>query len=159
MSTMAESSGESDDSAMSESEDDEEFPIHSDDAYVAIAAVTCRRCLRPFDAICIFCRSGTAFEEELNDFTVANVHAVDESLAEQLAAWATYHAPGTTADPGDWANHCPRCGEPIDDQLLHDEPEDPFFDIPHAERGAIRMVRLEGSIRLSGDEHYTIEED
>ena len=153
-----ESPGEFDDSAMSEPED-EPFPIRSDDAYVAIASVTCRSCLHPFDAICLFCRSGTAFEEELDNFAVANVHGVDESLAEQLSVWPTYRALGTAADPGDLANHCPSCGEPFDDQLLHDEPEDPFFDIPHAERGAIRLVRLKGPIRLSGDEHYTVEDE
>jgi|SRR6185312_7696108 len=156
MNPIPEPGGEDDGLATGEPEDGQ-FPIHSDDAYVAIASVTCRSCRHPFDAICIFCRSGTAFDEELNNFTVANVHGVDESLAQQLAVWATYRWQGAAADPGDLANHCPSCGEPFDDQLLHDEPEDPFFDIPHAERGTIRLVRLRGPIQLSGDEHYTIE--
>jgi hypothetical protein len=44
--------------------------------------------------------------------------------------WPSYRAPGTAADPGDLANHYPSSGETVDDKLLHDEPEDPFFDIP-----------------------------
>src|SRR6185437_15133098 len=158
MSPILESRGEDDHGFATGEPEDEQFPIYSDDAYVAIASVACRSCFHRFDAICIFCRSGTAFEEELDNFTVANVHGVDESLAQQLALWPTYRWLGSTDDPGDLANHCPSCGEPYDDEVLHDEPEDPFFDIPNAGSAVIRVVRVKGTIQLSGDEHYTIED-
>lgn len=103
---MLESDGEEDGFATGEPED-ELFPIHSNDAYVAIASVTCRSCRRPFDAACTFCRSGTACEEAICDFAVANVQGVDESLAKQLAAWPNYREQGGAADAGDWANRCP----------------------------------------------------
>lgn len=37
------------------------------------------------------------------------------------------------------------------------EPGEPFFDIPRAPSGAIRLTPLPGTIRLSGDEHFTVE--
>jgi|SRR6185437_1485973 len=96
MSPILESSGEDAHGLATGEPEDELFPIHSDDAYVAIASVACRSCFHRFDAICIFCPSGTAFEEELDNFTVANVHGVDESLAKQLALWPTYRWLGST---------------------------------------------------------------
>jgi hypothetical protein len=41
--------------------------------------------------------------------------------------------------------------------FLHDEPDTPFFDIPHAAAGSIKLIPLAGSILLSGDEHFAIE--
>lgn len=65
------------------------------------------------------------------------------------------------ADPGAqaprFANHCPHCGAEQDDRDLHTEPGEPFFDIPRAPPGTIRLSPLTGQVRLSGDEHFTIE--
>jgi hypothetical protein len=34
---------------------------------------------------------------------------------------------------------------------------DPFFDIPHAAPGSLRIIPLTGRVRLSGDEHFVVE--
>jgi hypothetical protein len=41
--------------------------------------------------------------------------------------------------------------------FLHDEPGTPFFDIPRAPPGSIKLIPLAGAIQLSGDEHFTLE--
>lgn len=137
--------------------DDAEFTISSDDAYVAAVTIACHRCRRPFEAICIFCRSGTCFGEPLQDFTIANLQRVDATLATGLGAWPHFHSMGSSEQPGEFANHCPNCGAVHEDHLLHDEPQDPFFDIAHASPGRIRLTPLRGPIQLSGDEHYQVE--
>jgi hypothetical protein len=40
---------------------------------------------------------------------------------------------------------------------LHSEPGDPFFNIPRAAPGSIKLTPLVGRIRLSGDEHFEID--
>jgi hypothetical protein len=40
---------------------------------------------------------------------------------------------------------------------LHSEPDQPFFDIEHAPEGAVTLVSLPGTIRLSGNEHFVID--
>ena len=118
----------------------------------------CCACHRPIEVICIYCESGTASGEPLAQFTVTDVQAVDEALARQLAPWPDFRPlanPGL--DDARLANHCPHCGTEQDDRDLHTEPGDPFFDIPHGPPGAIRLSRLTGEVRLTGDEHFTIE--
>ena len=44
-----------------------------------------------------------------------------------------------------------------DDLYLHSEPDHPFFDIPHAPAGLIKLTPLSGTIRLGGGEHFSIE--
>ena len=39
---------------------------------------------------------------------------------------------------------------------LHSEPDEPFFDIPRAAPGIIKVTPLAGTIRLSGDEHFEV---
>ncbi|HEX4051164.1 MAG TPA: hypothetical protein VHY19_09820 [Steroidobacteraceae bacterium] len=140
-----------------DSYDDAEFVISSDDACVAATTITCQRCRRPFEAICIYCRIGTCFGEPLEDFTIANINRMDTTLADSLSAWPHFHPLGSPEEPGEFANHCPSCGAPHEDHVLHDEPEDPFFDIAHAAPGRLRLTPLPGQIQLSGDEHYQVE--
>ncbi len=77
-------------------------------------------------------------------------------LAKQLASWPGFR-PIDDPDGIRFANHCPHCGTEQDDRDLHSEPGDPFFDIPNASPGTIRLTPLTGEIRLSGDEHFMIE--
>lgn len=138
--------------------DDGDFSIGSENAYVAAATVPCCSCHRSIEVICIYCETGTASGEPLTQFTVADVLALDETLARQLAAWPDFRPiSGPGQDGPRFANHCPHCGAEQDDRDLHMEPGEPFFDIPRAPPGAIRLTSLLGPIRLSGDEHFTIE--
>jgi Domain of unknown function (DUF5710) len=132
--------------------------IASDRAFVASAVTPCCRCGEPIEVICIYCETGTAAGEPLTRFTVTDVLAVDEVLARQLASWSGYR-PIDDPDPDGprYANHCPHCGAEQDDRDLHTEPGEPFFDIPHSAPSAVRLTPLTGQIRLSGDEHFTIE--
>ena len=83
---------------------------------------------------------------------------MDEDLTRQLQPWPTYRPmQGIDGAPGDFANHCPRCGTPQEDLYLHSEPDQPFFDIPHTAPGSIKLTPLIGTIRLSGNEHFTVE--
>jgi hypothetical protein len=137
---------------------DEEFTIISDEAFVAAAVIPCQQCRTRTEVICIHCASGTVFGDPLSPFTVADIRTIDEDLARQLQAWPTYQrAQFPSGDLGDFTNHCSHCGAPQDDMYLHSEPDAPFFDIPHAPPGSIAMTPLVGTIRLSGDEHFTVE--
>ena len=132
--------------------------IVSDDASVAATTIPCCRCREPIEVICIYCEGGTASGEALVQFTVTDVLAMDEALARQLARWPGFRRiAGPASDGPRYANHCPHCGAEQDDRDLHTEPGDPFFDIPRAAPGSVRLIPLAGRIRLSGDEHFTIE--
>jgi hypothetical protein len=140
-----------------DAEQDEEFSITSDEAYVASAMVPCQACGSSIEVICICCESGTVLAEPLSQFTVSNIRAVDDALAAQLAPWPMFRESYSEIDQGScFANHCPRCGALQEDLYLHSEPEDPFFSIPNAAPGTVRLTRLLGRVRLSGDESYGI---
>ncbi len=135
-----------------------ELSIVSDEARVAATTVACCRCHEPTEVICIYCDSGTASGEPLEHFTVVDILAMDEALARQLAPWPGFRPIAAPDLHGPrYANHCLRCGAEQDDRDLHTEPDAPFFDIAHAAPGSIRLIALTGQIRLSGDEHFTIE--
>jgi hypothetical protein len=139
-------------------EDDKEFDIVSSQAYVAAATMLCRQCRASIEVICIHCESGTAAGEPLTRFTVSDVWSMDEDLARQLQPWPNYRPmKGIDGEAGEFANHCPRCGTPQEDMYLHAEPDTPFFDIPHAAPGSIKLTPLAGTIQLSGNEHFTVE--
>ncbi len=137
-----------------DAEHDEEFIITSADAHVAAATTACQRCRSAIQVICIHCNSGTVSGEPLSQFTVADVVAVSNSLAEQLRQWPNYRE---VAEGGYFANHCPSCGAAQDDMYLHSEPEEPFFDIPSGAPTSLELTPLTGSIQLSGDEHFRVD--
>jgi hypothetical protein len=140
-----------------ESVEAEEFTIITSEAYVASTTVRCHQCGASIEVICIQCESGSVSGEPLDRFTVSDVWAMDEALAVQLRRWPTYRR---IDDPdmggGDFANHCPHCGAPQDEDDLHTEPGAPFFNFP-SEPGPITLTPLTGTVRLSGDEHFEVE--
>ena len=141
-----------------EEEEDEEFPIVSSEAFVAATVVGCRRCQTNIEVICIHCGSGTVWDEPLTQFTVSDIWAMEEALTRQLELWPTFRRTRTRkSETGHFANHCSHCGAVQEDLYLHTEPDDPFFDIPHAPAGSIKLTPLSGTVRLGGDEHFTIE--
>lgn len=144
---------------LEDSDDDpRELSIVSDRAYVAAATVPCCNCRQQIEVICIYCEAGIASGEPLTQFTVADVLALDEALARQLAPWPNFRQVAAPDSDGPrFANHCPHCGAEQDDRDLHGEPGEPFFDISAAAPGVIRLIPLSGEIRLSGDEHFTVE--
>lgn len=135
-----------------------ELAIISDEACVAAATVPCCQCGEPVEVICIHCATGTASGEPLTQFTVADVLAMDAALARQLTPWPGFRQIAGSAPGGPrYANHCLGCGTEQDDRDLHTEPGTPFFDIPRAAPGSIRLTPLAGEVRLSGDEHFSID--
>ena len=138
-------------------EEDEEFTITSEEAYLAAATAPCQNCRAPIEVICIYCEGGTVMGEPLTEFTVSSIRAVDGALAAQLTAWPAFRKVSDhTDDESYFANHCPRCGALQEDLYLHSEPDQPFFCIPRAEPGAVRLTRLEGRVKLSGDESFEV---
>jgi hypothetical protein len=138
-------------------EEDEEFTITSDRAYVAAATAPCQNCRAPIEVICIYCEDGIVMGEPLTEFTVSNIRAVDSALAAQLTAWPAFREVHDHSDDESYfANHCSRCGAPQEDLYLHSEPDQPLFSIPRAEPGAVRLTPLAGRIRLSGDESFEV---
>lgn len=134
-----------------------ELAIVSGQASVAAATVRCCGCRRPIEVICVYCEAGSVSGEPLTQFTVADILAMDEALARQLAAWSGFRpVDNPDIDGPRFANHCPHCGAEQDDRDLHSEPGEPFFDIPRADPGAVRLIPLSGQVRLSGDEHFTV---
>lgn len=144
---------------MGQGEDEEELDITSSNAHVAQTTISCRGCGALFEAICIHCETGEVSGQELSQFTVADIWAMDNGLAAQLRPWPAFRRMESGVDgPGDYANHCPHCGTPQEDRYLHSEPDDPFFSIPHAvSTGLVRLIPLTGTIRLGGAEHFEVE--
>lgn len=135
-----------------------EFSIISDEACVAATTLPCSQCHQPIEAICIYCENGTACGEPLTQFTVTDVLAMSDALARQLAPWPGFRPIAAPDRDGPrYANHCLHCGAEQDDRDLHTEPDAPFFDIPRAAPGSIRLIPLVGEVRLTGDEHFTVE--
>ena len=73
-----------------EGQEDEEFSITSEEAYVASATVECWKCRSSIEVVCIYCESGTVLGEPLSQFTVSSIRAIDDVLAGQLAPWSTF---------------------------------------------------------------------
>jgi hypothetical protein len=139
-------------------EEDEDLTIVSSEAFVAATTVRCHRCDTNIEVICIHCASGTVSDEPLSEFSVSYIWAMDEELTQQLKPWPFFRRTRASGnDPGDFANHCPHCGEVQDDLFLHSEPDHPFFDIPHAPADSIKLTRLDGTFRFCGSEHFSIE--
>ncbi len=139
-------------------EDEEEFTITSTRGHVAAAATLCQHCRASIEVICIHCESGTVSGEPLIRFTVSDISAMDEDLARQLRPWPNFRrVEGSDGDASYFANHCPRCGSVQEDMYLHSEPDEPFFDIPHAPPRSIALTPLAGTIHLSGDEHFEVD--
>ena len=138
--------------------EDDELTITSNEAFVAAGTAHCQQCRTRIEVICIHCGSGTVSGDPLDRFTVADVWAMDENLARQLQPWPTFRRTrDSDGAVGDFANHCPHCGTPQDDMYLHSEPDAPFFDIPSASPGSIKMTALAGTIQFSGDEHFVVD--
>jgi Domain of unknown function (DUF5710) len=139
-------------------EDDDGFTITSSDACVAAATISCGRCHADTAVICVYCETGIVSGETLTQFTVSGIWAMDGELARQLERWPMFRkTAGSQDEESVFANHCSHCGALQDDMHLHSEPGSPFFDIPHAAAGLVRLTPLVGTVRLSGDEHFVVE--
>ena len=139
-------------------EDDGKFTITSSDACVAAATISCRRCHADTEVICVHCETGMVSGEALTQFSVSGIWALDAELARQLGPWPTFRKSAAAKhEEGVFANHCSHCGALQDDMHLHSEPGAPFFDIPRAAAGVVRLTPLVGTVRLSGDEHFVVE--
>jgi hypothetical protein len=141
----------------SSTSEDEEFSIISNDAYVARTSLTCPHCGQETEVICIHCVSGTASQQSLEQFTVFDIRAVNETLLQELKSWPSFRRTIEGGVVGAFANHCSRCGDAIGDMDLHSEPDQVFFDIVHAASGAITLTPISLAIELSGNEHFVIE--
>lgn len=132
---------------------DDGYSISSDEAYVAATTVACCECQAEIEVICIYCQSGVASDEPLDQFTVSAISNLDDALGQQLEAWPSFRY---VKEEGLFSNHCPHCGARQDDMYLHSEPDQPFFCIPRAPAGSIRLTPLVGPIQLSGDESFEV---
>ena len=142
---------------LADSEDDEELEITSSEAYVASTRAPCRNCRATIEIICIYCESGTEVDEPLTQFTVSNIWAMDDALKNQLAPWPNFKKGFTPVEDSEYfANHCPHCHALQEDLFLHDEPEDPFFAIPHTPPVSLPLTPLVGEIHLSGDCNFSV---
>src|SRR5262249_2870188 len=107
--------------------------------------------------ICIHCESGTVADEPLTGFTASNVWAVDAALARQLEGWPTFRKDeGSDARESHFANHCSHCGALLDDLDLHSKPGQPFFCIPRAPAGLIRLTPIVGRVQFNGDGSFEV---
>jgi hypothetical protein len=134
-----------------------DYSVISNDVYVASTRIPCPHCGQETEVIAIHCLTGMVLDEPLERFTISDIRAIDEALLQQLQHWPSFRR--TTEDDGfgDFANHCAACGDVIGDIHLHSEPEHAFFDIVHAVSGAVTLVPLVRTIRLSGNEHFVID--
>jgi hypothetical protein len=126
----------------------EGFTIRSNQAYVVSASGTCCRCRRQIEVLAIYCRRGTASRERLEQFTTQAIRAMAPALRRQLERWPCFRF---DAEQGCYASHCPHCGAPQDEAALHDEPDQPLFNIDPADTRTFRLVPLSGTVRFSAD--------
>ena len=136
-----------------EGEDDEDFSITSTQAYVASTSISCWKCHSKIEVICIYCESGSASDEPLTQFSVSGIWAMDDALARQLEPWPFFKP---VDQESYFANHCAHCGALQEDLYLHSEPDQPFFSIPRAPPGSIKLTPLVGRVQLSGDESFEV---
>jgi len=99
----------------------------------------------------------TEVGDPLAEFTVSNVWAMDEGLAEAMRRWSCYRKEGDgESEGGNFANHCPHCGAVQEDYLLHSEPGDVFFGLEMGEPGGVEFTGVEGRVGLSGDYGFRV---
>jgi len=130
----------------------EPFSIRSSKAFVVSAGALCCRCDASIEVLCIYCAEGQVNGETQTGFTVSNITAVDADLQAQLLRWPWFCFGAKPA--ARLLNHCPHCGTVQPDDLLHDEPGGPFFELPGPADRALRYERLIGCICLTGDEGF-----
>ncbi len=132
-----------------------EFSIASDEAYVATTEARCWRCRASIEVVCIYCATGEICGDRYEEFAVSNVTAIDEALRPQLAGWPHFRFGYSRAAGGRYlANHCPHCRALQGDYFLHCEPGGAFFTLKGAPPGVVKLTRLRGRVRLSGDEGF-----
>jgi hypothetical protein len=125
--------------------------ICSNRAFIASARTRCYACGRGTEVVCLYCRSGTAWAQPLERFTVQDIRAVDAALARQLERWPRFHA---DAHLGGYVNHCTHCGTALPDAQLHSEPDHPFHEVSAYDgvrNGPVVLTALPGAVRVSGD--------
>lgn len=135
------------------------FGLESDQAFVACASTPCCRCHQAMEVICLYADGGVDVDlgEPLERFTVSNLWAVDEALAQQLTHWPNFRqGVGEESGEGCLANHCPHCGAMQEDYRLHAEPGDVFFGLTREDPGAVQFIPLTGRIQLSGDYGFEV---
>jgi Domain of unknown function (DUF5710) len=135
-------------------EQEAQFGIVSDEAFVASTRTACVTCQGDIEVICIYCESGTDVEmdEAMARFTVSGIWAMDDALAAQLERWPLFKREvGAGSEEECFANHCSHCGAVQEDYRLHSEPEDVFFCASDAEPGTIKFIPLVGRVHLSGN--------
>jgi hypothetical protein len=130
---------------------DELFGITSDRAFVASAMQECWSCGESVEVICIFCETGVASEQDLENFTVSYIASMDDSLQAQLKPWVNFRLDEAQRL---FANHCPECGMTLDDGELHSEPGQPFMDLLLGKPDVAKLIPLVGLVRMNGEEGF-----
>jgi len=138
--------------------DEDVFVIESTQAFVASSLCTCWRCGETIEVVTIYCADGRIDCGPFHEFSVSCITAVDEALRAQLGRWPFFrHGFNAEIQVEGFMNHCPKCGESQGDFFLHRDPEGPFFAIKEGiAQGRIALTRLQGVVRLTGDEGFEI---
>jgi len=132
-----------------------EYSIVSDQARIALTRARCWKCRTSAKVACIYCHSGWVDGDRYEDFTVSNITAIDDALRRQLARWPFFRFGYSKAAGGRYlANHCARCHALQADYYLHCEPGGAFFVVKGAPPGAITLERLDGRVRMDGDQGF-----
>lgn len=141
-----------------DSRDGTELTIVSAQACIASAAVACTCCSKLIELICLYCETGSADGEELEQFTVTGIWDVDPALSAHLERWPGFRMGFNPISQVEcFCNHCPHCGAVQDEVLLHGEPDGVFFSLPDTPARGIRFAPLPGEVRLNGDYHFEVQ--
>jgi Domain of unknown function (DUF5710) len=139
-----------------EADDAEEmYAVVSDNARIISASVICWSCQSSIEVIGIYCASGLIEGEVCTHFSVSHITAMDGALEKQLQEWPHFRKSFTfNEEPqGDcFCNHCPYCAAPQEEFHLHWAQDGPFFRLTDAGPKTLRMIPLEGIVRLTADE-------
>ncbi len=137
--------------------DGTELSIVSDQACVASAWVACTSCGKLIELICLYCETGSADGEALEQFTVTAIWDIDPALSSHLERWPGFRMGFNPISQVEcFCNHCRHCGAVQDEVLLHGEPDGAFFSWLDVPLDKIGFTPLPGEVRLNGDYHFEV---
>jgi len=136
-----------------EADDAEEmYGIVSDNARIISASVNCWSCQSSIEVIGIYCASGLIEGEVCTNFSVSHITAMDSTLEKQLQEWPHFRKSFDEPQGNGFCNHCPHCRASQEEFHLHCVPEGPFFRLTDTGPETLRMIPLEGIVRLTAGE-------
>ncbi len=89
------------------------------------------------------------------------VDLLPEAVAERIRAQTTLYRLDVRKQDSHsfWMNHCEHCGEQVDEEELHGEPDSPFTSMPYLGLDAIKLYEVREPFEaFAGGESFEVKE-